>query len=113
MGAHYSDTPNRCVDNFVVRHVPAVFVLSLTLLWQARLGAEQRSIGLSSKGAKIEAFFVDGQTGDSPVVVLVGGLNGPGASSRAVQAEVTRYEAIAENRRVFKLIAIPAADRKS
>ena len=108
MGAHYSDTPRRCVDNSVVRHVPAVLLLSLTLFSQTLFGAEQRTIGLSSKGTKIEATFVDGETADVPVVVLIGGMEGPGASSRVVQGEATRYEAISENRRAFKLIAIPS-----
>jgi rhamnogalacturonyl hydrolase YesR len=53
---------------------------------------------------------VDGESEKAPVVVLVGGLQGPGASQRTVQGEITRYEAIRQNRRGFKLIAIPLAN---
>jgi rhamnogalacturonyl hydrolase YesR len=90
-----------------VRYLPAALVLSIALFTKTLLGAEQRVIGMSGKGTKIEASFVDGETEKAPVVVLIGGLQGPGASQRTVQSEVARYEAIRQNRRVFRLIAIP------
>jgi len=85
----------------------------LLLFTNPLLGAEQRVIGVSAKGTKIEASYVDGESEKAPVVVLVGGLQGPGASQRTVQGEITRYEAIRQNRRAFKLIAIPLANPES
>lgn len=110
MGAHYSDSLHSGVDNSVVRYLPAVVFLSLLLLSKPLLAAEQRIIGMSSKGVKIEAFVVDGETDKAPTVLLIGGLDGPGASARAVQSEVTRYESLLRNRRAYKLIAIPVAN---
>jgi hypothetical protein len=110
MGAHYSDSPRSGVDNFVVRYLPVVFLLSIFLVSEPLLAAEQRVIGMSLKGTKIEASFVDGESESAPVVLLIGGLEGTGASSRAVQSEATRYEAILRNRRAFNLIAISLAN---
>jgi rhamnogalacturonyl hydrolase YesR len=70
--------------------------------------AERRDIGLSQSGARIEAVFVEGESANSPLVVLVGGLDGAGNSSRAVEREIQRYESLARNRRTFRLIAIPS-----
>src|SRR5688572_14569298 len=72
--------------------------------------AELRDVGLAQKGTRIEASIVEGATGDAPTVVLIGGLEGPGASSRAVEQEVQRYEAVTQVRRSFRLIAISLAN---
>lgn len=107
MGAHYSDTPKRCVDNSPVSRVLLAlwFITSFVLPLRA---AERREIGLSQQGARISAFFVEGETASSPLVVLVGGLEGTGNSSRAVEREMQRYEGLAKSRRAFRLIAIPS-----
>ena len=89
-----------------MRHIVAV-ALFIFLVCTPVHAAERRPIGLTQKGAVIEAIIVDGQSQKAPVVVLVGGLDGP-ASSRAVEREVERYEATAQNRRAFNLIAIPS-----
>jgi rhamnogalacturonyl hydrolase YesR len=70
--------------------------------------AERRDIGLTQQGARIQAFFVEGETATSPLVILVGGLEGVGNSSRAVEREIQRYEGISKNRRPFRLFAIPS-----
>jgi len=72
--------------------------------------AERRDIGLTQQGARIEAFFVEGESATAPLVILVGGLEGVGNSSRAVEREIQRYEGTAKNRRAFRLIAIPSAN---
>ena len=110
MRAHYSDTPRGCVDNFPVRYVLATLCLLLTFPADPLLAAERRDIGLTQKGAALEAFIVEGESERVATVVLVGGLDGTGASSRAVQAEITRYEASLETRRPFRLVAIPLAN---
>jgi unsaturated rhamnogalacturonyl hydrolase len=73
-------------------------------------GAELRDVGLTQKGTRIEASIVEGTTGDVPTVLLIGGLEGPGASSRAVEQEIQKYEALAPVRRSFRLIAISLAN---
>jgi len=109
MRAHYSDTPKACVDNFRVRFV--VLALVLTSLSGVPLqAAERRGIGLTQQGARIEAFFVEGESANSPLVILVGGLEGVGNSSRAVEREIQRYEGITKSRRAFRLLAIPSAN---
>jgi rhamnogalacturonyl hydrolase YesR len=72
--------------------------------------AELRDVGLAQKGTRIEASIVEGASGTVPTVVLIGGLEGSGASSRAVEQEIQRYEATAQVRRTFKLIAIAVAN---
>jgi unsaturated rhamnogalacturonyl hydrolase len=106
MGAHYSDTPKGYVDNFAVRYIAALFLVFSAPL----LAAERRDIGLSQKGTHLEAFLVEGESEKAPLVVLVGGLEGAGATSIAVEREIARYEALSKNRRSFKLIAIPLAN---
>jgi rhamnogalacturonyl hydrolase YesR len=110
MRAHYSDTPQGCVDNFPVRYLLAALLFAISLPAATLQAAERRTIGLSQKGVVLEALIVEGESESVPTVVLVGGLDGPGASSRAVQGEVTRYEGISETRRPFRLIAIPLAN---
>jgi unsaturated rhamnogalacturonyl hydrolase len=106
MGAHYSDTPRGYVDNFPVRFI-TIALLLMALAAPQLQGAERRTIGLSQKGARVEAIVVEGESQKAPVVVLVGGLEGSGASSRAVERESARYESTSQIRRTFKLIAIP------
>jgi unsaturated rhamnogalacturonyl hydrolase len=85
----------------------APIILLMALFTSPLLAAESRVIGLSQKGTEIEASVVEGESQKAPVVVIVGGLDGPGSSSRAVEREVGRYDAISQNRRAFKLLAIP------
>jgi rhamnogalacturonyl hydrolase YesR len=86
-----------------------VLILLLISLPRVPLqAAERRDIGLTQQGSRIQAFFVEGETATSPLVILVGGLEGVGNSSRAVEREIQRYEGIAKSRRAFRLIAIPS-----
>jgi unsaturated rhamnogalacturonyl hydrolase len=111
MGAHYSDTPSRYVDNSAVRYLLTGFLLLSSLLVSApAFAAERRDIGRAQKGTRIEAFIVAGESEKAPTIVLVGGLEGTGASSRVVEQEIARYEATSQNRRPFRLIAIPLAN---
>src|SRR4029434_6499515 len=112
MGAHYSDTPRGYVDNFPVRFV-TIGLLLMTLAAAPLQAAERRVIGLSQKGTRVEAIIVEGESQKAPVVVLVGGLEGSGTSSRAVEREAQRYEATSQIRRTFKLIAIPQPNPES
>ena len=73
------------------------------------MAAERWTIGLTTNGAPIEALVVDGLA-DAPTVLLVGGLGGSDRSGDAVRRAVTAFEAQPQNRRPFRLIAIPAAN---
>src|SRR4030095_15943029 len=106
MGAHYSDSLRACVDNFLVRSV-VLTLLFISLISVSLQAAERRDIGLTQQGARIDAFFVEGESANAPLVILVGGLEGVGNSSRAVEREIQRYEGTAKSRRAFRLIAIP------
>jgi unsaturated rhamnogalacturonyl hydrolase len=89
----------------------SVILLTTFLLIAAPLrAAELRAVGMTPKGTVIEASIVEGATGDVPTVVLVGGLDGPGASARAVEQEIKRYEGLSQTRRSFRLIAIALAN---
>jgi unsaturated rhamnogalacturonyl hydrolase len=88
-----------------------VFLLAIVLFTSLSLqAAELRDVGLAQNGTRIEASIVEGAAGDVPLVVLIGGLDGPGESSRAVEQEIQRYERTAPVRRAFKLIAISLAN---
>jgi rhamnogalacturonyl hydrolase YesR len=85
------------------------FVLVLTgvpVLW----GAGPMTIGLTGSGAAIEGSSVSGSSSDVPTVLLIGGLEGDGASSRIVGDEVRRFESIPAAHRRFRLLAIPLAN---
>ena len=72
--------------------------------------AEQRDVGLSQSGVRIEAAIVAGPSSGSPTVLLVGGLAGNDESVHIVEEEVRKFETIRQDRRQFQLIAIPLAN---
>src|SRR5262245_17514159 len=86
-----------------------LFVFVWLLPCSVSFAAERRNVGLTQKGTRIEAFVVPGPSETSPVVCLVGGLNGNDETSRAVIREMEAFEAIKQNR-PFRLIAIPIAN---
>jgi unsaturated rhamnogalacturonyl hydrolase len=85
-------------------------IASLLLASLTVAGAEHRDVGLAQKGTRIEASFVEGASANSPTVMLLGGLTGEDDSSRTVIDEARKYETLPQNRRSFRLIAIPAAN---
>ena len=81
-----------------------------TLLLLAALpltAAEHQIIGQSAKGTQVEAALL---AGGERTIIVVGGLSGRDASSAAVEKVAKEYEAKAETRRPFRLIAIPVAN---
>jgi hypothetical protein len=73
-------------------------------------GAERWTIGLTTDRAGIEALAVAGATATSPTVLLIGGVEGKDRSADAVAAEVAAFEALPQDRRRFRLLAIPIAN---
>ena len=75
--------------------------------------AERRDVGLTQKGARIEASVVPGPSPAAPTVLLIGGLAGDDESSRAVTREIQTFEAIPQARRPFQLLAITVGNPDS
>jgi rhamnogalacturonyl hydrolase YesR len=69
--------------------------------------AERWSIGLTGNDAPVEALVVPGASESAPTVLLIGGLQGAGASVDAVRREVASFEKLAASERRFRLLAIP------
>jgi len=92
----------------VARIVVGVFVIPLLAPQLAR-AADRWTIGLTTKGAAIEALAVPGASA-SPTVLLIGGVQGRDQSADAVAREVAAYEALPQPRRTFRLVAIPLAN---
>jgi unsaturated rhamnogalacturonyl hydrolase len=87
------------------------WMAALSLLLALPLQAAERSdIGLTQSGSRIEAAVVAGPSSASPTVLLVAGLAGNDESVRMVEQEVRAFEAVRQDRRRFRLIAIPLAN---
>ena len=88
-----------------------VVVLAAVLLVASDARAAERwTIGLAGNGAPIEALAVAGAGANSPIVLLVGGLQGHDQTSDVVAREVTAFEARSPKQRQFRLLAIPIAN---
>src|SRR6185369_6408510 len=74
------------------------------------MSAERWAIGLTSNDAAIEATVVAGPTSSAPTVLLIGGMNGKDATTGVVSDEAASFETIPQNRRLFRLIAVPLAN---
>ena len=72
--------------------------------------AEHRDVGLTQKGVRIEAVVIPGSTASLPAVLLIGGLAGADESTKTVSREIEAFEAIPQERRLFRLLAIPLAN---
>jgi rhamnogalacturonyl hydrolase YesR len=65
---------------------------------------------LTSNDAGIEAIVVPGPATSAPTVLLIGGLQGKDATTDTVASEAAAFEALAQSRRPFRLIALPLAN---
>jgi rhamnogalacturonyl hydrolase YesR len=88
----------------------ALRILIVLMLVIPLAGADQWAVGLSSTGAKIDASVVPGASSTSPTVLFIGGLQGEDASTVAIRQEIRALESLPQNRRTFRLIAIPLAN---
>lgn len=71
---------------------------------------EAVEIGLTTGRALVAGSSVAAARNDAPLVVVIGGLAGMDASTRAVSNAVERYAAAPDAERRFALLAIPAAN---
>ena len=85
--------------------------LACLILATPLFASERRDVGLTQKGTVIQASIVDSPS--STTVLLIGGMNGNDDTSKAVAREAETFEAIPQNRRPFKLIAIAVANPDS
>jgi len=88
----------------------ALRVLFAFILIAPLSAAEQWDLGLAGSGARIEAGIVAGASSSSPTVLVIGGIDKEDASTAVVRKELQTYEATPQNRRPFRLIAIPLAN---
>ena len=72
--------------------------------------AERWSVGLTANDARIEAVVVAGPSVSASTVLLMGGLQGPDTTVDVVNQEVAAFEALPQDRRPFRLIAVPLAN---
>jgi unsaturated rhamnogalacturonyl hydrolase len=85
-------------------------VLVAILLISAPADAANRYVGLTPRGARIEATVVEGASSASPTVLLLGGLNGPDESVNIVTEETRNYEMTPQGNRRFRLLSVPLAN---
>jgi len=74
------------------------------------LAGERWSIGLTASDGRIEALMIPGSSVSVPTVLLVGGLQGRDASTEVVTGEAAVFEALPQNGRTFRLVALPLAN---
>jgi rhamnogalacturonyl hydrolase YesR len=74
------------------------------------MGAERLNVGLSAKSTRIEAVAIPGASDSSPTVLLIGGLQGNDETVDVVDREAGAFEAVPQDRRRFRLLAIPLAN---
>ena len=74
------------------------------------VGADKWDLGLTGKGARIEVNVVAGASPASPTLLIIGGLEGNDASAALIRNEVKSFEAIPQNVRPYRLLAIPLAN---
>ena len=85
-------------------------LLALVLIAIPAVAADSSYIGIAPKGARIEALAVPGASTASRTVLVIGGIKGDQDSARVVSQEIRKFEAIRQDRRPFKLLAIPLAN---
>lgn len=89
------------------RVVSTVFAL---LVACSAFGADRWAIGLTSNDEPIEALAISGPSPSAPTVVLLGGLQGKDDGVDVVTHEAEAFDAIAQARRPFRLVAVPLAN---
>ena len=102
-----SRVDSRSMARLIARIAVGVFLVPLVA--PPARAADRWTIGLTTKGAAIQALVVAGIS-TSPTVLLLGGVQGSDQSAEAVVREVAKYEALPQGRRPFRLLAIPVAN---
>jgi unsaturated rhamnogalacturonyl hydrolase len=74
------------------------------------LRADTLDVGLTENGTVIEAAVAPGGSAALPTILLLGGLAGADDSAGSVKQELQAFEALKQDRRRFRLLAIPLAN---
>ena len=93
----------------VWRRLSSMTVLLLIFVFQS-FGADHWSVGLTSNDERIDAIVISGASPSAPTVLLVGGLQGKDPAVDIVIHEAEAFDAIPQDRRPFRLIAVPLAN---
>ena len=93
--------------------VLGVGIVTALLLSSPSLAEERWTIGLTGNHSALEAIVVPGASAASPTVLLLGGIAGRDQSAAAVSREAAAFEALPQNRRRFRLLAVPIANPDS
>src|SRR5262249_45298534 len=67
-------------------------------------------VGLSANNVRIEAIAIQGGSESAPTVLLLGGLHGKDETVEVVSREAQAFDAIPQNRRRLRLLAVPLAN---
>jgi rhamnogalacturonyl hydrolase YesR len=89
------------------------FAAVLLLVASRVVAMDVQEVGLTAKGQTIRASIVRGSSDSAPIVMLVGGLAGDGASSAAVDQALADVDKQPQARRRFTLIGIAVANPDS
>ena len=89
---------------------PMRTAILLVLPLLAAAYGKDRYVGLTPRGARIEASVIAGVSPASPTVLLIGGLQGADESSKIVSEETRQFAAAKSSRRRFRLLTISLAN---
>jgi unsaturated rhamnogalacturonyl hydrolase len=86
-----------------------VLLLAMASIGRA-VASESIAIGLTGRFKAIEGVASSGHSLAAPTVVVVGGLGGDDASSKAIRAAIRRFDRKSPSERPWRLIWIPVAN---
>jgi hypothetical protein len=95
---------------FVFRTLGIGSLLAFILSASPLTAADKLNVGLSASLTRIEATAISGASDSSPMVLLVGGLQGKDETAGVVIQEAEAYERLPQDRRPFRLVAVPLAN---
>src|SRR5215472_3618181 len=89
---------------------PNRIAAALVLFLLAPARGENRYVGLTPRGARIEASVIAGASPASPTVLLISGLQGVDESVKIVSEEAHKFAITKSSRRRFRLLSISLAN---
>lgn len=88
----------------------APLLATLVCFAASLIAAERMDVGLTATNVRIEARVIQGASNSSPTVLLIGGLQGRDETVDVVAGEAEAFDAIPQDRRRVRLLAIPLAN---
>jgi unsaturated rhamnogalacturonyl hydrolase len=84
-------------------------IFALVLVSQSS-AAERWTVGLTSNDQPIDAMAISGASPSAPTVLLLAGVQGKDAGTDIVTREAQAFDMLPQNRRQFRLLAVPLAN---